>query len=113
LGLDVHDVPSASKPDVNFSLENKKIEGHKKLYDYLRLRLVLEEGMVVVRNPFSPSIFIGFLSDCNIVDGGTWDILPPTPLDLYPGLSLYRSQGVKEVRVGRRRERSRGGRGKD
>jgi Xaa-Pro dipeptidase len=56
LGLDVHDVPSASKPDSNQSLQTKKLEGHESFYDNLRLRLVLEEGMVVVRAfPFTSS----------------------------------------------------------
>ena len=47
LGLDVHDVPTASKPDVNTTI---KINGadHGNFYAYLRLRLPLETGMVVV-----------------------------------------------------------------
>ena len=50
LGMDVHDVPSASKPVVNDSLLQLTPEetGPKALFDYLRLRLPLEEGMVVV-----------------------------------------------------------------
>ena len=48
LGLDVHDVPRASKPAINPSLQDRKVEGHESFYDNLRLRLVLEEGMVVV-----------------------------------------------------------------
>ena len=47
LGLDVHDVPSASKPDVNPTIERLPL-GHESFYTYLRLRLPLEEGMVVV-----------------------------------------------------------------
>ena len=47
LGLDVHDVPSASKPDVNPTIE-RPVLGHESFYTYLRLRLPLEEGMVVV-----------------------------------------------------------------
>lgn len=47
LGMDVHDVPSASKPAVNDSI--KTISGHPSFYDFLRLRLPLEAGMVVVR----------------------------------------------------------------
>ena len=48
LGLDVHDVPSASKPDANPTIE-RPVLGHESFYTYLRLRLPLEEGMVVVR----------------------------------------------------------------
>ena len=47
LGLDVHDVPSASKPDVNPTIERLSL-GHESFYTYLRLRWPLEEGMVVV-----------------------------------------------------------------
>ena len=46
LGMDVHDVPSASKPTINDTI--KTVEGHPSFYDFLRLRLPLEAGMVVV-----------------------------------------------------------------
>ena len=49
LGLDVHDVPSASKPTPNPTIEGGTEPGHEKFYEYLRLRLPLEVGMVVVR----------------------------------------------------------------
>lgn len=50
LGLDVHDVPSASKPSPNPTIVRCGEElGHEKFYEYLRLRLPLEVGMVVVR----------------------------------------------------------------
>ena len=50
LGLDVHDVPSASKPTPNPTIVRDGEElGHEKFYEYLRLRLPLEVGMVVVR----------------------------------------------------------------
>jgi Xaa-Pro dipeptidase len=50
LGLDVHDVPTASKPRPNSSIAHDNAElNHEKFYDYLRLRLPLEAGMVVVR----------------------------------------------------------------
>jgi Xaa-Pro dipeptidase len=50
LGLDVHDVPSASKPIPNSTIVRDGTElGHEKFYEYLRLRLPLEVGMVVVR----------------------------------------------------------------
>lgn len=50
LGLDVHDVPSASNPEPES--ENKTIpelsHKHPLFYTYLRLRLPLEAGMVIV-----------------------------------------------------------------
>jgi Xaa-Pro dipeptidase len=50
LGLDVHDVPSASKPLSNPTIVRDGADiGHEKFYEYLRLRLPLEVGMVVVR----------------------------------------------------------------
>ena len=48
LGLDVHDVPSASKPERNETIWKGGEQGHESFYTYLRLRLPLEEGMVVV-----------------------------------------------------------------
>ena len=48
LGLDVHDVPSASKPERNETIGKGVELGHESFYTYLRLRLPLEEGMVVV-----------------------------------------------------------------
>lgn len=56
LGMDVHDVPSASKPAVNHTINN--IAGHPSFYDFLRLRLPLEAGMVVVRYLFLPHPFV-------------------------------------------------------
>lgn len=51
LGLDVHDVPSASKPVPNLTIEYGGADfGHEKFYENLRLRLPLEVGMVVVRS---------------------------------------------------------------
>lgn len=47
LGLDVHDVPSASKPEKNDTIKGIEL-GHESFYTYLRLRLPLEEGMIVV-----------------------------------------------------------------
>jgi Xaa-Pro dipeptidase len=57
LGMDVHDVPSVSKPDPKENktlLDGKSPAGsNEALYTYLRLRLPLEAGMVVVRLLFS------------------------------------------------------------
>lgn len=53
LGMDVHDVPSASKPAVNKTIERAVELGNECLYTYLRLRLPLEQGMVVVCSLFS------------------------------------------------------------
>ena len=49
LGLDVHDVPSASRPAVNDTIGKGVELGNEAFYVYLRLRLPLETGMVVVR----------------------------------------------------------------
>jgi len=57
LGMDVHDVPSASKPEVNNTIKAEL--GHPSFYIYLRLRLPLEERMVVTVEPgiyFSPHL---------------------------------------------------------
>lgn len=52
LGMDVHDVPSASKPLVNPTIKQGQEVGHPDFYTYLRLRLPLEVGMVVVSTHF-------------------------------------------------------------
>ncbi|KAL5480336.1 hypothetical protein ACEPAI_1606 [Sanghuangporus weigelae] len=51
LGLDVHDVPSASKPGVNNTIGKGTDLGAPEFYTYLRLRLPLEENMVVTVEP--------------------------------------------------------------
>ena len=48
LGLDVHDVPSASKPGTNNTIGKKEDLICEDFYKYLRLRLPLEANMVVV-----------------------------------------------------------------
>ncbi|KAG0708512.1 Creatinase/aminopeptidase [Suillus ampliporus] len=50
LGMDVHDVPSASKPVDNTTIPQDNV-GHPSFYTYLRLRLPLAEGMVVTVEP--------------------------------------------------------------
>jgi len=57
LGMDVHDVPSASKPGVNTTIPQDNV-GHPNFYTYLRLRLPLAEGMVVVS--LAPCLYILF-----------------------------------------------------
>ncbi len=59
LGLDVHDVPSASKPDANPTIAGRPVLGHESFYTYLRLRLPLEEGMVVVSCTHGHSCVVG------------------------------------------------------
>jgi len=60
LGLDVHDVPSASKPEPVFNLSiPKQSAENPEFYKYLRLRLPLEDGMVLTVEPgvyFSPHL---------------------------------------------------------
>ncbi|KIY43186.1 Creatinase/aminopeptidase [Fistulina hepatica ATCC 64428] len=50
LGMDVHDVPSASKPFVNTTIPQADI-GHPSFYNNLRLRLPLEENMIITVEP--------------------------------------------------------------
>lgn len=62
--MDVHDVPSASKPkeEENTTIPKETKEGWSGLYTYLRLRLPLEEKMVVVcAFIFSPPYFHSLL----------------------------------------------------
>ena len=66
LGLDVHDVPSASKPADD--------DESDPIYRYLRLRLPLQVGMVVV----SLAYFFGFIRSLTLAaDCRTWDLLLP------------------------------------
>ena len=71
LGLDVHDVPSASKPAAA-SNESDPI------YRYLRLRLPLQVGMVVVSVFFS-SFCVSRFAHATAADRRTWDLLLPAP----------------------------------
>jgi len=97
LGMDVHDVPSASKPLVNPTIQKGRELGHPNFYTYLRLRLPLEVGMVVVSNPPSATV--------------EWslEVLRPQPdrrarhLLLTPfvgassGIQTHRSWGPREI----------------
>ncbi|KZS99997.1 Creatinase/aminopeptidase [Laetiporus sulphureus 93-53] len=70
LGLDVHDVPSASKPEKNDTIGKGVELGHESFYTYLRLRLPLEEGMVVTVEPgiyFSPHL-LALVRDSRHID---------------------------------------------
>jgi Xaa-Pro dipeptidase len=51
IGMDVHDVPSASKPEVNPTIDRTISLGPSSLYTNLRLRLKLEANMVVTIEP--------------------------------------------------------------
>ncbi|THG97121.1 hypothetical protein EW026_g4821 [Hermanssonia centrifuga] len=69
LGMDVHDVPSASKPENNNTISGIPL-GHPDFYTYLRLRLPLREGMVVTVEPgiyFSPHL-LAAIRDSKHVD---------------------------------------------
>ncbi|CED85454.1 Putative metallopeptidase [Phaffia rhodozyma] len=58
IGLDVHDVPSASKPATNPTIPAQSLE-NPQLYKFLRLRLPLEQGMIITIEPgcyFSPHV---------------------------------------------------------
>lgn len=56
MGLDVHDVPSASRPPGSGKYfvdgDDQVTGGHKDFYKNLRLRLELQTGMVVVSQWF-------------------------------------------------------------
>ena len=68
--MDVHDVPSASKPVKNDTI-GKGIElGCQDFYTYLRLRLPLEENMVVV-SPYSTPDLTD-LTFCQTVEPGIY-----------------------------------------
>ncbi|KAF4583899.1 hypothetical protein EYR40_002397 [Pleurotus pulmonarius] len=59
LGMDVHDVPEASKPTNNPTIQIGETKGHESFYSFLRLRLPLEKNMVVTVEPgcyFSPHL---------------------------------------------------------
>jgi Xaa-Pro dipeptidase len=62
MGMDVHDVPSASKPAINPTTQGGVTLGHESFYSYLRLRLPLEVGMVVVC--FKSFLFFDTSSSC-------------------------------------------------
>jgi Xaa-Pro dipeptidase len=80
LGLDVHDVPSASKPTLNPTIVRGGTElGHEKFYEYLRLRLPLQVGMVVVR----------LLSCCCLRQSALCDLLMSGAQTVEPGIYFH------------------------
>jgi hypothetical protein len=70
--MDVHDVPSASKPEKNLTIKNSV--GPDFIYKFLRLRIPLEVGMVVVSFMFvsKKKIVLKLLNS----DRRTWLLLP-------------------------------------
>lgn len=106
LGMDVHDVPSASKPLTQKTSAtgaargaantithteggaDARHEGPEKLYEYLRLTLPLEESMVVTVEPgvyFSPHLVKPFLA--------------PTPSPFLDPETLKKYEGMGGVRI--------------
>ena len=101
LGMDVHDVPSASKPVVNDSLLQLTPEetGPKALFDYLRLRLPLEEGMVVVSAHYPREVcWEGGVMLMVVVDGRARYLLLAAPPRCSPRLTVHQPRGARQVR---------------
>jgi len=108
LGMDVHDVPTISKPALQ---ENATIDawrsslapltggagpgwGHDSLYRFLRLRLPLEAGMVVTVEPgvyFSPHLVDAALAS----PGAKW--VNTSVLERYRGMGGVRIEDVVVV----------------
>lgn len=88
LGMDVHDVPSASKPENNETIARLPL-GHESFYTYLRLRLPLEKGMVVVS---LTRIGVDMLkAKRRETDGRARHLLLPSPPGSGPRLEAHRS----------------------
>ena len=90
LGLDVHDVPSASKPERNETIGKGVELGHESFYTYLRLRLPLEEGMVVVSAHYPREVcWVGGVMMMVVVDGRARNLLLAAPPCARPGLEAH------------------------
>lgn len=102
LGMDVHDVPSASKPLVNPTIQKGPGIGHQDFYTYLRLRLPLEVGMVVVsgRSSLITTIVERNLVDSHSVqsDRRTGYLLLAPFAGVSPGIQTYQSRCPCEIR---------------
>ena len=104
LGMDVHDVPEASKPADNPTIQNGETKGHESFYPFLRLRLPLEKNMVVVGNIRLQHHNYGLLTARTIVDGGTWVLFLTSSHCARARLEAYQPGRTEEVRRSRRCE---------
>ena len=99
LGMDVHDVPSASKPLVNHTIPKGQEIGHPDFYTYLRLRLPLEVGMVVVSDPLRLlSLWSGSLGVLRFqLDCRTRHLLLTPFVGSSTGIQTYRSRCPRKI----------------
>lgn len=111
MGLDVHDVPSASRPAGSGKYfvdgDDQATGGHKDFYKNLRLRLELQTGMVVVsrRNLHLPALCLVNHSSNQTIEPGVY--FHPTLLTSYnvhtsPYINtdvLARYEGMGGVRI--------------
>lgn len=101
LGMDVHDVPTASKPAVNPSIADNTAGlqlGHPNMYEYLRLRLKLEAGMVVVRASSHNSVAMLILSAPMAADRRAGHLLLPASPCQCTRLAPHRPRGIEALR---------------
>jgi hypothetical protein len=85
LGMDVHDVPSASKPENNKTIPASSSEAPE-FYRYLRLRRPLEEGMVVV----STYLHLFAAKSKQRADHRTWMLFLSVSVETCPWLRIHR-----------------------